>query len=215
MPAGASPVVLKAPIPGGEGSRQTHLFMKEEGASSTNRVEETPEAARKQPEPDLSEYRIEDWATLGLFWFLAIVVFLQFFTRYALNDSLAWTEEIARYLLTCVAFLGGSLAVRRHTHIHVEFMYLYFPRGLARVLSPLVDFIRVAFFGYGTWLCWKVTLIMQTQPMVVVDWPMSIIYGICTLGFALMTLRAVQVAVRNWRTGSSVLLRVQEEGRHQ
>lgn len=189
--------------------------MKEEDASLTNRVEATLGAAQKEPEPDLSDYRIEDWATLGLFWLLAIVVFLQFFTRYALNDPLAWTEEIARYLLTCVAFLGGSLAVRRHSHIHVEFLYLYFPRSLARVFSPLVDLIRVAFFGYGTWLCWKVTLIMQTQPMVVVDWPMSIIYGICTLGFALMTLRAVQVAVRNWRTGSSVLLRVQEEGRHQ
>jgi TRAP-type C4-dicarboxylate transport system permease small subunit len=189
--------------------------MQEEDGRVKESGEENLEAGKKEPEPDLSDYRIEDWATLGLFWVLAIVVFLQFFTRYALNDSLAWTEEIARYLLTCVAFLGGSLAVRRYTHIHVEFLYLYFPRGLARVLSPLVDFIRVAFFGYGTWLCWKVTLIMQTQPMVVVDWPMSIIYGICTLGFALMTLRAVQVAVRNWRTGSSVLLRVQEEGRHQ
>jgi TRAP-type C4-dicarboxylate transport system permease small subunit len=214
MPDGASRV-LKTPILGGGGPRQIHLFMREESASLANREGEIQGASQKEPGPDLSEYRIEDWATLGLFWFLGVVVFLQFFTRYALNDSLAWTEEIARYLLTCVAFLGGSLAVRRHTHIHVEFMYLYFPRGLARVLSPLVDFIRVAFFGYGTWLCWKVTLIMQTQPMVVVDWPMSIIYGICTLGFALMTLRAVQVAVRNWRTGSSVLLRVQEEGRRQ
>ena len=189
--------------------------MKDEAYSGPNLGDVIIGAVDDEAEPDLSDYRIEDWATLGLFWLLAIVVFLQFFTRYALNDSLAWTEEIARYLLTCVAFLGGSLAVRRYTHIHVEFLYLYFPRGLARVLSPLVDFIRVAFFGYGTWLCWKVTLIMQTQPMVVVDWPMSIIYGICTLGFALMTLRAIQVAVRNWRTGSSVLLRVQEEGRHQ
>jgi TRAP-type C4-dicarboxylate transport system permease small subunit len=188
---------------------------KDQGDRAVNPVEENTGVEKKASEPDLSVYRIEDWATLGLFWVLAIVVFLQFFTRYALNDPLAWTEEIARYLLTSVAFLGGSLAVRRQTHIHVEFLYLYFPRGLARVLSPLVDILRVSFFGYATWLCWKVTLIMRTQPMVVVDWPMSIIYGICTLGFVLMTARAIQVAVRNWRTGSSVLLRVQEEGRHQ
>jgi len=51
--------------------------------------------------------------------------------------------------------------------------------------------------------------------MVVVDWPMSIIYGICTLGIAVMTFRAVQVGVKNWRDGSSVLTRVGEEGRHQ
>lgn len=166
-------------------------------------------------EVNLKEYGPEDWVTLVFFWALAIVVFLQFFTRYALNNPLAWTEEIARYLLTCVAFLGGSIAVRRYSHIHVEFLYLYYPRSLAHFLSNLVDIIRVVFFGYATWLCSKVTLIMRTQPMVVVDWPMSIIYGICTLGIAAMTFRAVQVAIQNWRSGSSVLTRVGQEGRRQ
>jgi TRAP-type C4-dicarboxylate transport system permease small subunit len=56
---------------------------------------------------------------------------------------------------------------------------------------------------------------MRTQPMVVVDWPMSIVYGICTLGLVIMTFRSIQVAARNWRTGSSPLLKVREEGRHQ
>jgi TRAP-type C4-dicarboxylate transport system permease small subunit len=168
-----------------------------------------------ETEVKLKEYGPEDWVTLLFFWVLAIVVFLQFFTRYVLNDSLAWTEEIARYLLTCVAFLGGGIAVRRFSHIHVEFLYIYYPRRLAHFLSILVDVIRVVFFGYATWLCWKVTQIMQTQPMVVVDWPMSIIYGICTLGFGAMTFRAIQVAVGNWRSGSSVLTRVGAEGRHQ
>jgi TRAP-type C4-dicarboxylate transport system permease small subunit len=168
-----------------------------------------------ESEVNLKEYGPEDWVTLVFFWVLAIVVFLQFFTRYALNNPLAWTEEIARYLLTCVAFLGGGIAVRRYSHIHVEFLYIYYPRGLAHFLSKLVDIIRVVFFGYATWLCWKVTLIMKTQPMVVVDWPMSIIYGVCTLGIAVMTFRAIQVAIQNWRSRSSVLTRVGQEGRHQ
>jgi TRAP-type transport system small permease protein len=168
-----------------------------------------------ETEVNLKEYGPEDWVTLVFFWALAIVVFLQFFTRYALNDSLAWTEEIARYLLTIVAFVGGAIAIRRYSHIHVEFLYIYYPRALAHFLSTLVDIIRVVFFGYAAWLCWKVTLVMRTQPMVVVDWPMSIIYGVCTLGFAAMTFRAIQVAVKNWRDGSSVLTRVGREGRHQ
>ena len=172
-------------------------------------------AVADEAEPDLSEYRIEDWAMLVFFWAMAVIVFLQFFTRYALNDSLAWTEEIARYLLICVGFLGGGLAVRRYSHIHVEFMYLYLPGWLARALSQAVDVIRVAFFAYATFLCWQVTRIMHTQPMVVIDWPMSIVYGVCTAGFAIMTLRSIQVALNNWRTGSSPLLKVRQEGRRQ
>ena len=40
------------------------------------------------PEVDLKQYGIEDWATLAIFWLMAFAVFLQFFTRYVLNDSL-------------------------------------------------------------------------------------------------------------------------------
>jgi TRAP-type C4-dicarboxylate transport system permease small subunit len=171
--------------------------------------------AQEEAEPDLSDCRAEDWLLLAFFWAMAVIVFLQFFTRYALNDSLAWTEEIARYLLVCVGFLGGGLAVRRYSHIHVEFMYLYLPGWMAQAFSTTVDVIRIAFFAYASFLCGQVTRIMHTQPMVVIDWPMSIVYGTCTLGLAVMTLRSIQVAWRNWRTGSSPLLRVRQEGRRQ
>ena len=43
------------------------------------------------------EYHPEDWLAIVIFWGLSFIVFLQFFTRYVMNDSLAWTEEIARY----------------------------------------------------------------------------------------------------------------------
>src|SRR5512142_42505 len=48
---------------------------------------------------DLRHYSIEAWIAFAFFWLLAANVFYQFFTRYVLNDSAAWTEEIARYLL--------------------------------------------------------------------------------------------------------------------
>jgi TRAP-type C4-dicarboxylate transport system permease small subunit len=163
----------------------------------------------------LRAYGVEDWITFVLFWALAVIVFLQFFTRYILNDSLAWTEEIARYLLIAVTFAGAAMAVRRNTHIHVEFFYVYLPKRLGLKLSMLVDLLRIFFFAMCTWLAWKVTAIMQYQMMVVFEWPMSIVYGIVLLGFAAMTLRAIQVAVRHWRQGHSDLTRVVDEGRHQ
>ncbi len=164
---------------------------------------------------DLHDYAPEDWAAFVLFWALAFVVFLQFFTRYVLNDSLAWTEEIARYLLMTVAFVGGGMAVRKVTHIHIEFLFVYMPLWLAKTLSIFVDVTRIGFFGYATYLSWFVTEIMLNQRMVVIDIPMAWVYAPCMIGLAIMTLRSVQVALRHWREGSSPLTRVGSEGRLQ
>src|SRR5881275_3268819 len=92
---------------------------------------------------DLSPYRIEDWTSFALFWVLAVVIFYQFFTRYAMNDSASWTEEIARYLLIATAFVGAAINVRKNNHIQVDFFYRLLPRIVNRVMSTLVDVLRV------------------------------------------------------------------------
>ncbi len=156
---------------------------------------------------DLGVYRIEDWAAFVFFWTLAATVFLQFFTRYALNDSAGWTEEISRYLLICTVFIGAAASVRRNTHIHVDFFYRILPKKLMRVMSTLVDIARVAFFGYATWLTWLLLQRIGSQRMAVVDLPIGLMYSVVLVGFALMTWRALGVAWANWRRGASVLER--------
>lgn len=156
---------------------------------------------------DLGVYRIEDWGALLFFWALAGVVFLQFFTRYALNDSAGWTEEIARYLLICTVFIGSAGCVRRNTHIHVDFFYRVLPKPLMRVVSTLVDVARIAFFGYATWLTWLLMERIGSQRMAVVDLPIGLMYSVVLVGFAMMTWRAIGVGWQNWRRGASVLER--------
>ena len=84
----------------------------------------------EQPhEANLSGYAPEDWITLGVFWLMALAVFLQFFTRYVMNDSYAWTEEIATYCLVVIVFWGAAMCVRLSRHIQVDFLFRYLPDG--------------------------------------------------------------------------------------
>src|SRR6266436_7246057 len=114
---------------------------------------------------DLSHYTFEAWIAFAFFWVLAVNIFYQFFTRYALNDSAAWTEEIARYLLICVVFIAIAASVRTNRHIHVDFFYRLLPAGVCRAMSTLVDAIRVAFFGYAVYLTWAMMLKMGNYTM--------------------------------------------------
>ncbi len=156
-------------------------------------------------EIDLSPYRFEDWAAFALFWFLGVVIFYQFFTRYALNDSASWTEEIARYLLIAVAFVGAAINVRKNNHIQVDFFYRLLPHWFTRPLSVAVDVARVLFLGYCVWLTYQLTEKIGKLRMAVIDWPMGILYAFVGVGFALMTWRAIGVLVANWKRGASVL----------
>ena len=156
-------------------------------------------------EVNFKDYSIEDFVSFVIFWILGAVVFAQFFSRYVLNDSIAWTEEIARYLLIAVAFAGAPIAVRKNTHIQVEFFYRFINRSLARFLSVLVDLIRIVFFTYGSWISWKILKIMKTQYMTSLHISMSWIYWLVFAGFLLMTIRAVQVAIKHWKQGYSSL----------
>jgi TRAP-type C4-dicarboxylate transport system permease small subunit len=156
---------------------------------------------------ELDHYVIEDWISLAFFWLLGLCVFYQFFTRYALNDSAAWTEEIARYLLICTVFFGISAAVRRTRHIHIDFMFRILPPPAGRALSTAIDVLRIVFFAIAAGLTVQMMTRMPHLQMTIIDLPMNIVYGVCALGFAAATARSVQVAIENWRRGYSALER--------
>jgi TRAP-type C4-dicarboxylate transport system permease small subunit len=158
-------------------------------------------------EVDLSGHTVEDWICFGFFWIMATLVFIQFFTRYVMNDSFAWTEELAVYCLIPVVFIGSAACVRRSRHIQVNILYRYLPAVPARVLSTFVDVARTLFFGYVAWLVARFALAVDNEPMTTIDWNKSHVYWLAFAGFALMLLRSVQVSAINWRQGYSILER--------
>jgi TRAP-type C4-dicarboxylate transport system permease small subunit len=178
-----------------QGAQQDHVL----GADGQFHVEDAP--------IDLSGHGWEDWVALALFWILAVVVFIQFFTRYALNDSAGWTEEIARYLLICTVFIGASISVRKNNHVQVDVFYRFMPHWMGRALSTAIDAIKILFFGYAAWLTWVLTNKIGSSRMAIIDLPIGIVYSVVLVGFVMMTYRAIVVAIQDWRRGYSVLER--------
>ena len=157
---------------------------------------------------DLSDTTAEAWVALGLFWLLGLTVLYQFITRYVLNDSAAWTEEIARYLLVGVVFVGAAIGVRKNNHIQVDFFYRHMPPAMGRVMAIAVDVIRTLFFAAAVVMTVQMMVkIGNNASMTIVDLPMNIVYGVCLLGFVAMLVRSVQVSVIHWRRGYTVLER--------
>ena len=157
---------------------------------------------------DLSDTIAEGWVALGFFWLLALTVFYQFVTRYVFNDSASWTEEIARYLLIAVVFVGATIGVAKNAQIQVDFFYRHMPAAVGLWLSRAVDLLRIAFFAAAVVLTGQMMLKLGSNTrMTIIDAPMNLVYGVVLLGFAAMTFRSIQVARIHWRRGYSVLER--------
>ena len=158
-------------------------------------------AAQNEPPIRFRDYAFEDYVVLVIFWILIGVVFAQFFSRYVLNSSIAWTEEIARYLLIGVGFLGSVTALRKRTHIYVEVFYRLLPAWAGKILSRIVDIITIAFFAAASIISIRLIPIMSRQRMVSINIPLSVIYWVVTAGFIAMTFRSVQISWKHWRDG--------------
>ena len=156
---------------------------------------------------DLSDTIPEAWLALLFFWALGLTVLYQFITRYVFNDSAAWTEEIARYLLIATVFVGAVIGVAKNNHIQVDFFYRFMPPGLSRSVSLLTDVLRVAFLAMASYLTWLLMQKMGNYQMTIVNLPMNIVYGVGLLAFVLMTWRSLWVMRRHWQQGYSVLER--------
>src|SRR3954451_18045436 len=149
--------------------------------STTSTAESPPEddvhLIVAQDEEVIIEHHPEDWLAFVLFWCLAFIVFLQFFTRYILNDSLSWTEEIARYGLMSLAFIGSAVVTRKKAHIAVELVSnLMGPGPMRATLLALVDFISLGFIGLLAYFSVTIIERMHSQRMTVFDLPMSLVY---------------------------------------
>jgi TRAP-type transport system small permease protein len=156
-------------------------------------------------EVDLSGTITEAWIALGFFWLLGLTVFYQFFTRYVMNDSAAWTEEIARYLLIATVFTGAAIGVAKNNHIQVDFFFRFMPKKVGHALALLVDVIRIAFFAAAVVYTGLMMEKMVSLKMTIVDLPMNIVYGICAAGFAAMCIRSVLVMRIHVKRGYTVL----------
>lgn len=170
-----------APAPDGGGDAATEALFRE--------------WEEQEAQTSLADLSPEDSVSFLLFWALFVVVFLQFYTRYVLNDALGWTEEIARYLLIGVCFAGSVMAVRKGSHIAVEALLVYLgPAGRRRAMIA-VDTIMAGFCVLMTWFA--AGLAQRTnQAMVSIDIPKSVIYwGVCAC-FAAMTVFAL---LRLWK----------------
>lgn len=74
-----------------------------------------------------------------------VLVLLQVFFRYVVNDSLFWAEELVRGLMVWGVMVSSALVAASRGHIRLEVLELMLPPGGRRVVLWLCDALSISF----------------------------------------------------------------------
>jgi TRAP-type C4-dicarboxylate transport system permease small subunit len=72
---------------------------------------------------------------------MVVIVFANVIARYYLSASLAWSEEIARFMLIWLVFIGAVLAYVNDEHLGLDIVVRLFPRRIRYGLAVAADFL--------------------------------------------------------------------------
>ena len=82
---------------------------------------------------------------------VSVVVMVEVILRYTLGETLVVTEELSRYLMVWIAFLGAVLLMRERGHIAAEGLGGWFGPLGRRVIGAIADLLSLVFLLTLTW----------------------------------------------------------------
>jgi len=131
--------------------------------------------------------------TMALF----VIVGVSVFTRYCLNSSLGWSDELSRFLFIWVTFLGAAYAYALSEHIGLDFVVDRIKNYRARIMVRLLGEIAIgAVILTIAWYGWEVAA-SATNVSPALSIPMTWIYGVVPLtGWLMMVMNVLKI--RHW-----------------
>ncbi len=129
----------------------------------------------------------------GIMLFSSLLLFVNVVMRYLFLAPIFWAEELARYLMVWLIFLGAGEVVAGEGHISINLMTRILGGRGSDILKKVVALICLLFCAALTYYSWQHTMrvrsALQTTPAL--DLPMWWAYLAIPVGSALMTLRYI------------------------
>ncbi|MCF7944149.1 MAG: TRAP transporter small permease [Spirochaetia bacterium] len=140
-----------------------------------------------------------------LLFSMSIIIGIQVFMRYVAKNSLAWSEEVSRYMFIYLMYFGISYGVRKGRHIRILVFTNLFSLRVRKILMLISD---ILFLIFAVIIALQSTEVAQLiarlgQITASTEISMSVVYSAVPIGFTLVTIRLMQNLVYKIRNFSS------------
>jgi TRAP-type C4-dicarboxylate transport system permease small subunit len=143
-------------------------------------------------------FRIMDrginWVLAVLMAVMVVVIALQVWYRFILNNPLDWSEELGRYVFVWISFLGAAAGVRYQVHLGIDALEKIVGREAFRYVLVLINIVIQIFLLFVIY--WGFTLLtvvrFQTSPSMLI--PMTYPYAAVPVGAIFMLINSLRIA---------------------
>lgn len=149
-----------------------------------------------------TSFFINQWVEyflFGLGFTMTLIVAVQVFFRYVLNHSLFWSEELARFLLVWLTFLGASCAYYRNLNPGVDFLYTKFSLKFQKISFIITHLVSMALFIVMIVFGIKFAFFIRMQITPALQIPKWIILSIIPISGAILTIHALNFLLEEFK----------------
>ena len=141
---------------------------------------------------------LEEFFIIPLMFAMSIIIFIQVIMRYVFQNSLTWSEELARYMFVWLVYFAGSFTARREKHIRIDAAINLYPKKIRPYIEILSEIIVLAFSIFiaitGVTVFQKITWSGQISPAN--GLPMQFVYAAPLVGFVLTAIRQIECIIK-------------------
>ena len=147
--------------------------------------------------------RCEEWLMVISMALITILISIQVVLRYGFGSSIPWAEEVTRFIVIWMTFIGAAMGVRLGANISIDILVEFLPKRfhwpLLATAALCGTLFGVALIVFGYPIVTKTASIGQVSSALRI--PMAWVYLIFVVGGALLTLRFAQQFVGVIRGG--------------
>ncbi len=77
-----------------------------------------------------------------------LLVFVNVILRYILKSSSTWIEEVVRYLIIWITFIGSAVCFRRMSHMGIDLIFSFVKGGLKKTVEIFIIIASIVFMSF-------------------------------------------------------------------
>jgi TRAP-type transport system small permease protein len=128
----------------------------------------------------------------AIFTAMVLTGFFQVFSRFVLNRTPSWSEELQIFGHIWLVFLAIPIAYRRGAHFTVEAVRRQYSLGMHRIFDLFVELMWAAFAITTAWYSYRVSLVAGRNMSPGLEIPMSYPYYGMIIGSVYLLLVVVR-----------------------